>query len=78
MPEEGEVLQLTLRLSFEASPEQFRSILYDIETFKPALFIENMQVKPENIDRARDPKTKQTLIARIDVSGFMKIDEAKE
>jgi general secretion pathway protein M len=58
-----------VRLQFSAQIEQVRSLLHQIETSRPFLFIEALQIQPISPHAQRDLKQSGLLEVKLDVFG---------
>jgi general secretion pathway protein M len=67
--EQGEAQFIGVRVQFNAQIEQLRALLHRIETNRPFLFIEGLQVQPISPYSQRDPEQAGVLDVRMDVFG---------
>jgi general secretion pathway protein M len=58
-----------VRMQFNADIEQLRALLFDIESARPFLFVEGLQVRPVSALAQRDPELGGLLDVRFDVYG---------
>lgn len=69
--ERDEVRLIGVRVQFTAEIEQVRALLHRIETHRPFLFIEGVQIQPVSPFSQRDPEQVGVLDVRLDVFGAM-------
>ena len=65
----NEVRLIGVRVQFNAEIEQLRSLLHRIETYRPFLFVEGLQVQPVSPFSQRDPDQAGVVDVRLDVFG---------
>lgn len=69
--ERNEARLVGVRVQFNAQIEQVRALLYRIETSRPFLFVEALQIQPISPFSQRDPEQAGVLDVRLDVYGAM-------
>lgn len=69
--ERDQVRMIGVRVQFNAEIEQVRTLLHRIETHRPFLFIEGLQIQPVSPFSQRDPQQSGMLDVRLDVFGAM-------
>lgn len=67
--ERREIRFIGVRVQFNAEIEQVRALLHRIETSRPFLFVEALQVQPVSPYSQRDPEQTGVLDVRLDVFG---------
>lgn len=67
--ERDEARLIGVRVQFNAEIEQVRALLYRIETHRPFLFVEALQIQPVSPYSQRDPEQAGVLDVRLDVFG---------
>jgi hypothetical protein len=69
--ERDDVRLIGVRVQFNAEIEQVRALLHRIETHRPFLFVDGVQVQPVSPFSQRDPEQTGVLDVRLDVLGAM-------
>lgn len=69
---------LTIRLQIRLSPQNLRSLLYQLERQKPYLFVDNLAIQPVKHARGTDQPERQDLTVELDVSGYLRAETTKD
>lgn len=67
--ERGALRLIGVSVQFKAQIEQARALLFRIETHRPFLFVEGLQIRPVSPFSQRDPELNGLLDVRLDVFG---------
>lgn len=67
--ERGAARLIGVSVQFKAEIEQVRALLFRIETHRPLLFVEGLQIRPVSPFSQRDPELNGVLDVRLDVFG---------
>lgn len=70
--EEGGFRKLQLRVNMTAPISAVQSILHDLESSKPLLFVDNLELRAVSLRGARDEQTTAPLQVRFDLHGFVR------
>src|SRR5262245_53115215 len=58
-------------VQFKAEIEQLRALLFRLESYRPFLFVEGLQVRPVSPFSQRDPQLNGVLDVRLDIYGAL-------
>jgi general secretion pathway protein M len=70
---DGEFLRVAVRVQFTASLESIHHILYTLETNRPFVFLDNLDVRNRRVRRRKElENTDPDLTIRFDLAGYLR------
>ncbi len=75
--DEGEFVRISIRIQLPVRLEALHKILYTLESGKPFVFVDNIDIRRRKSRRRRKgPESEVELDVRLDVFGYMRADAA--